>query len=140
MSWDIDSMRGPVLAADGGSAQFFAGAAREELLIPRCERCSKWLPPEAETCSDCAGLDLVWCTASGRGTLVTWTVVHKAPHASFAGQVPFSTGLIELLEGPWMLARLVGMDDAQVGAPMTAVFVHPEQGEHYPVFMPDPLG
>lgn len=74
--------------------------------------------------------------ARGTGRLVTWAVVHSPPHSAFADEVPYTTGYVELTEGPWLPARIIAAGSAalQQGAPMRVAFVHPSDGESYPVF------
>jgi uncharacterized OB-fold protein len=81
------------------TAPFFAGAAQEELLIPRCETCGDyvWYPQDA--CPRDAG-PLVWSPVSGRGTLFTWAVVQRAFLPAFEDRVPFVTALVALDEDP----------------------------------------
>jgi uncharacterized OB-fold protein len=43
---------------------------------------------------------------SGRGKLVTWTVIHIAP-CDFALQTPYVVGIVELEEGVRLTAQIV---------------------------------
>jgi uncharacterized OB-fold protein len=79
--------------------EFFAGAARGELLIPRCERCARWVWYPEEMCPGCGG-DLTWTPTSGRGRLFSWAVVHRPFLPAFAELVPFVTALVVLDEAP----------------------------------------
>ena len=80
--------------------EFWAGAARDELRIPRCESCGRlcWYP--RERCRACDGGELPWTAVSGRGTLFSWAVVRRALVSAFAQKVPFVTGLVALAEDP----------------------------------------
>jgi len=86
------------------TAEFWAGAAREEIRIPRCDSCSRlcWYPREA--CRHCKGASFTWETMSGRGTLFSWVVVTHAFLPQFVGLVPFVPALVALEEDP--LVRL----------------------------------
>ncbi|MCF2525926.1 Zn-ribbon domain-containing OB-fold protein [Yinghuangia soli] len=136
----------PILRRTPADAPFFDAAARGELLIRGCPACAYALPMDAYACphpEHPPGADgLGWLPASGRGTLVSWSSVHRAPHPAFAGQVPYTIALVELDEGPWLEARLVGADPAglRAGLRLRAAFVHPADpadGESFPVFAPD---
>ncbi|MEV6340483.1 OB-fold domain-containing protein [Nocardia vinacea] len=126
---------GPPVIRDERSAEFFEAAADDRLLIRKCLDCGHLLGPESRACA-CGSSDLEWHNASGSAALVSWSVVHHPPHPAFAEQVPFPIGLIELVEGPWINARIVGveLDQLRVGLPLHAVFVHPDEGDSYPVF------
>jgi hypothetical protein len=142
------------------SGPFFDAAAEDRLLIRRCAACGRWLDPEAGACYDCGAEDPGWAPASGRGTLVSWAVLH--PRASRADQpggtgglsrpgltgeadktgrdaVPTVLALVELDEGPWLHTGLAvtGPDaiaSLRAGQRVAATFVHPADGESYPVF------
>jgi uncharacterized protein len=115
----------PAVERDEASAGFFAAAARGELLVQRCTRSGDVLGPEARTCPSCGSADLAPAVASGRGTLISWAVVHQVPVPSLAAAVPYVTAVVELAEGPWLTVRLVDCDGTglRVGAAVAARFV-----------------
>jgi uncharacterized OB-fold protein len=78
---------------------FFAGAARGELVIPRCDACGDyvWYPQPA--CPRDGG-SLTWRAVSGNGSLFTWAVVRRAFLPAFEDRVPFVTALVALDEDP----------------------------------------
>jgi uncharacterized OB-fold protein len=82
------------------TAPFFAGAARGELLLPRCDACGRYVWYPAEQCPTCAGTSFTWTAVSGRGSLFSWAVVQRAFLPAFADQVPFVTALIAIDEDP----------------------------------------
>lgn len=107
------------------TAPFFAGAARGELLIPRCETCGEyvWYPQDA--CPHDQGA-LAWTAVSGRGTLFTWAVVQRAFLPAFEDRVPFVTALVALDEDPAvrLCTYIVGTapDRLVADAPVVATF------------------
>jgi uncharacterized protein len=86
--------------ADERTAEYFAGASRGELLIPRCDSCDRlcWYP-EAR-CPACGGEQFTWNPMSGRGRLFSWAVVRRAFLPAFADFVPFVTALVALDDDP----------------------------------------
>lgn len=127
-------MTWPTIERDAKSAEFFEAAAGDELVIKRCEDCEQALPPEAAVCTTCAGTALTWAPATGAGTLVSWTVVHRAPNHAYADLTPYIVGVVELAEGPWLYAS-VETEAPEAGQALRAEFRHPEAGEAYPVFV-----
>lgn len=125
----------PPIQRDIKSAGFFDAAAREELLIKRCERCEQLLAPEATVCTSCGHTGVRWRSAAGSGELVSWTIVHRAPNRAYADLVPYTVGIIELAEGPWLYGR-VEAPAPHAGLALRAVIVHPDDGESYPIFVP----
>ena len=115
----------PAVERDQASAAFFAAAARGELLVKRCPRGGDVLGPEARTCPSCGSVELTPVIATGRGTLISWAVVHRAPAEALAAAVPYVTAIVELAEGAWLMVRLVGCDATRlrVGLPVAARFV-----------------
>jgi uncharacterized OB-fold protein len=81
------------------TAEYFAGAARGELVVPRCEACDRWIWYPEPACPGCGGVP-VWTATSGRGRLFSWAVVHRAFLPAFAEMVPFVTALVALEEDP----------------------------------------
>lgn len=80
--------------------EFWAGAARDELRIPRCDSCGLlcWYP--RKQCRHCDGTTFTWDTMSGRGTLFSWVVVTHPFLPQFANLVPFVPALVALEEDP----------------------------------------
>ena len=122
------------LLRDTASAAFFDAAAEGTLLLRFSPSSGHWSAPTATACELTQALDLEWRAATGRGTLVSWTVV-PSPTADGVAPPPTVVGIVELEEGPWLTVQLV--DDAaghvHAGAPMTIEFVRPEGGEAVPV-------
>jgi uncharacterized OB-fold protein len=118
------------LERDDASAEFFDGCARGVLVIKQCDACGHFLRPDATVCSVCHTPGPSWADASGTGTLVSWIVVHRSPEAA-----PNLVGLVELDEGPWLHARLDGVDPLTL-AVGTALRVDFEDAgtERVPVF------
>lgn len=123
----------PAIERDAKSAEFFDAAARDKLMIKRCRGCDQALAPEAAVCTTCAGTALAWAPATGSATLVSWTVVHRAPNRALTGLTPYTVGVVELAEGPWLYAA-IQTAAPEVGQPLRAAFRHPAAGEAYPVF------
>jgi uncharacterized protein len=135
-----------IIRADDRSAPFFAAAARDVLLIKRCAGCDRWLDPGATGCPECGAADLRWEQAAGRGRLVSWAVLPAGKaEAAQAPDAPSVLALVELDEGLWLRTRLegtgatgtAGTAGLRPGLRVTAHFVHPGEGESYPVFRPE---
>ncbi len=113
---------------DGRTDPFFDGAAEGRLVVRRCSGCGDWLAPDASGCAECGSEELAWAEASGEAVLVSWATAHSRTGP------PAPLALVELAEGPWMYARLDSVDAPRVGLALQAAFVHPGEGESYPVF------
>ncbi len=82
---------------DALTGPYFAGAARGELVIPRCDACGDYVWYPQEVCPRDGG-HLTWQRVSGRGTLFTWAVVRRACLPACEARVPFVTALVALDE------------------------------------------
>ena len=123
------------ITRDDASAAFFDGTARGVLLLRRCDDCGRRSAPRTLTCPACHSARLAWEPARGTGTLASWTVVHHRP-ARGAPTPRTVAGLVELDEGPWLHARIDGIDPSRLraGLPLIVAFDRPADGEAIPVF------
>jgi uncharacterized OB-fold protein len=66
-----------------------------------------------------------WKPVSGRGTLHTFTVVHRGAKGFPLG-TPYVIAVVELAEGPRMMTNLVGVEPdpakVRIGMPLEVVF------------------
>jgi len=97
---------GPIPKPTPESLPFWQGALRGELLLQRCDDCSTIFFYPRAACPSCLSASLRWVPASGRGTLYSFVVNHRAPR-KFPVAPPFVVGLVQLEEGPRLMARIV---------------------------------
>jgi uncharacterized OB-fold protein len=115
---------------------FFAAAAAGRLELQRCAACGKlWFYPRP-ACVACGVAQYAWIVASGRGTLHSFSIVHRAPSEAFRARVPYVVALIDLDEGPRMMANIVGDDalEAAIGDPVEVLFEDRGEGRRLPQF------
>ena len=62
--------------------------------------------------------------ASGRGQVLTFTIVRRAVSEAYAADVPYVVALIQLDEGPKMMSNVVQCDPEtlKIGSPVQVVF------------------
>jgi len=96
---------------DERSAEFFDALAAGRLLIRRCLPDAHLSAPDVMFCAECGTPALEWVEAQGDGKLVSWTAIHGRPDETGATRVNVFVGLVELAEGPWLLARLLVDDE-----------------------------
>jgi uncharacterized OB-fold protein len=105
--------------------EYFAGTIRRELRVRHCRACGLHHHYPRMACPHCGSEDLEWVTASGAGTLHSFTVVRQNGIPPFHEQVPFVVGLVDLDEaGARFVAQLPGVppEQAQIGMRVRAVF------------------
>jgi uncharacterized OB-fold protein len=57
------------------------------------------------------------------GSVYSYTIVRRAPSAEFTDDVPYALALVDLDEGPRLLARLAAADPAGLACGARARFV-----------------
>lgn len=78
---------------------------RGELRFQRCVCGHAWLPPREE-CPSCLAADWRWEVATGAARLISWVVYHRAFHSALRDRLPYAVALVELAEGPRLVAQL----------------------------------
>lgn len=88
-------------------AEFRDGLARGDLLIQKCDECSRLNMYPRYACPHCQSQSLGWQRASGHGVLHSFTVLRLGAPEGFEGELPYAVGIVKLEEGVQLLARLV---------------------------------
>lgn len=115
--------------------EHFFEALREGRLIYQRSGESAWLPPRTE---DPVSLSTQWDwdEASGRARLVSWVTYHIAYHPYFEDKLPYKVGVIELEEGPRLIAPVdAASATLTIDCEMT-LDIREEDGWALPYFMP----
>jgi uncharacterized OB-fold protein len=110
----------PYPVPDRDTAPFWEGVRNGELRIQRCSACNRHVFYPRAICPHCMADALAWVTASGRGTVYSFTVVHRTSD-EFRAEAPFPVGLVELEEGVRLMARL-DVAEPVVGLPVQVAF------------------
>ena len=127
----------PVPLPDNTSRPYWEAAGRGELLYQECPACGqRQLYPRA-LCTACAGTP-EWRTASGRGTVHTFTVIRQNWAEPFREMLPYVVAMVELAEGPRLMSNVTDCDpeDVHVDMPVEAWFLPVEDGVALPMFRP----
>jgi uncharacterized OB-fold protein len=106
------------------SMPFWEAAAEHQLLLQRCADCGSWQHYPRALCANCWSTALAWSEAAGTGTVWTVTVAHRPGHPAWSADVPYAIAIVELDEGPRLLANVVGCppDAAAVGMRVRVAF------------------
>ena len=127
----------PLPAVDDVSRPYWEAAGRGELLIQECPACGhRQFYPRA-LCTACAATP-EWKTASGRGTVYTYTVIRQNWSEPFRSMQPYVVAMVELEEGPRMMSNVTDCipDDISIGMPVEVWFEPVEDGLAIPLFRP----
>jgi uncharacterized OB-fold protein/acyl dehydratase len=169
MDWRVLKFRPPQAAAPGGPAGqaragredapappaaaamrpaispdnefFWAGTLAGELRIQRCGECGALRHPPGPACLSCGRTTgQGYQVAAGTGTVYSY-VVHRHPPVP-GKQLPVIVALVELTEGPRVMAELTGIGPEQVriGLPVRTQFLRIDDELVLPGWRPDDRG
>jgi uncharacterized OB-fold protein len=101
---------------DSDTRPFWEATKQGELLIQYCPNCNRYQFYPRIICKNCLS-DIEWTVSKGKGTVYSFTVVHKVFNPEFKEKVPFIVALVTLDEGPRMLTNIVeaAMEDIKIG-------------------------
>lgn len=117
----------------------FLTAWREGVLkVQGCTDCGKTVFYPRPVCPHCWSDRLETQVASGRGKVVSYSVIHRPNDPAFNDEVPIVLAEVELDEGALMLARVIECEPAELKSGMRVELPVPQTGARYPlpVFVP----
>lgn len=118
------------------NAWWWQMAADGKLGIQRCTDCQTLRHPPRPMCGECRSIEWDAVTASGRGTICSYTVLH---HPQFPGyEYPLIIILVDLEEGTRFTSQLVKCDPQEVtfGMAVEMVIKEDPDGFKLPMFKP----
>lgn len=101
------TLRYPQPVTDSDNRPLLEGWRRGELYLQHCRGCGKAVFYPRPLCPHCWSGDLEWRKASGRGTVVSYSRIHRPNHPAFNEEVPIVLAEIRLAEGAALLARIL---------------------------------
>lgn len=115
----------PLPSVEPINQEFWDGLKARRFLVPKCQNCGDWNWIPYPACRTCLSEDQKWTEVSGKGKIMTFSVVHRAP-ITF-GKDPYGVVLLELEERPRSLVVLgntidTDLDSLKIGMPMKIVF------------------
>ncbi len=129
----------PVLPVESGETKPFWDACREgKFLIQRCDSCGKFQYHYRGFCSHCWFGEIKDYVASGRGTVWSYTVVHRNRTPGFKDELPYVCALVELEEGVKVLSNIINCDtdSVEIGLPVKLTFIRASEEWNIPMFEP----
>lgn len=107
------------------TAPYWRAAAEGRLAIQHCRGCDRYIHFPEPRCAECGSQDFGWDEVSGRGTVATFSVVHRSFVAGFDG-APYVIAWIDLPEQPGLrvFGNITGCapDAVRIGMPVELWF------------------
>jgi uncharacterized OB-fold protein len=103
--------------------QFYKFIAQDKLMAGKCTRCGKIHLPPRPLCDNCFSQQFTWTEVSGKGKLLTFSVIHIAP-PQFQDLTPYAVGIIQLENGakiPGMITA-IPQEQLRIGMDLTIDF------------------
>jgi uncharacterized protein len=103
--------------------QFYRFLGQKKLMAGKCLKCGKIHLPPRPLCDNCFSQQFEWVSVSGRGKLITYTVISIAPQ-QFQALTPYAVGIVEFensLKIPGMI-QSVTQQELKIGMKLTLDF------------------
>ena len=103
-----------------------------KLMGARCSGCGALFVPPRAICMRCHSPEMEWVEIKGEGRLVAFTCIAIGTTAmieeGYDRNNPYCSGVVELVEGPRVAARIEGVDTLnpktiKIGMPVKATFL-----------------
>ena len=126
----------PLPVANADSLPYWNAARERRLLIRKCNACGALHFMPRHLCPACWSDQLEWVEAKGTGSVHSFTIIRRAPMAAFAPRAPYVLALIDLDEGPRMMANVLGEDalSVRIGDRVKVTFEDRGEGAMIPQF------
>lgn len=126
----------PVPVANADSLPYWNAAREGRLVIRKCKACAELHFMPRHLCPHCWSDELEWVDAQGTGSIHSFSIVRRASDPAFASLVPYVIALIELDEGPRMMANILGADalSAAIGDRVQVTFESRGEAAKLPQF------
>jgi uncharacterized protein len=113
--------------------QFYKFLAQDKLMAGKCNRCGKIHLPPRPLCDNCYSQEFTWMDVSGKGKLLTYTIIHVAP-PQFQVLAPYTVGIVQLENGLRLPGMVSGVAEGQlkVGMELTVDFKACSAGQAWP--------
>ncbi len=120
--------------------QFFWDKCKEhELWLQRCQACQHVFFYPRLHCPQCLSDDVPGFRASGKGTLWTYMINHRAV-PGFEDDAPYAIAIVQLEEGPRMMSNIVGIENTPenlvLDMPLEVIFEDATEEISIPKFRP----
>ena len=116
----------PLPSVTDDTRPFWDACRRRELVVQRCTGCGAFRHPPSPVCWRCRRFPHEWARVSGRGTVFSFAVGHRAFMAELTEHVPYTVVVVALDDAPGvrLVSNLIGprAEEARIGLPVEVAF------------------
>ena len=131
-----DSHPKPLPVVTEENRPFWEGCRQGKLLLQYCDQCQQHQFYPRLYCMHCGSSNVRWVSASGRGVIYSYTVIHQNKSPEFVQDTPYNVVVVQLAEGPRLMSTIVetGLAELRIDMPVTVVFDVVSEDIHLPRF------
>lgn len=131
-----DSHPKPLPVVTEENRPFWEGCRQGKLLLQFCDQCQQHQFYPRLYCMHCGSSNVRWVSASGRGVIYSYTIIHQNKSPEFVQDTPYNVAVVQLAEGPRLMSTIVETDLAElrIDLPVTVVFDAVSEVIHLPRF------
>ena len=85
--------------------EWWAAAARQELVVQQCSSCNTFRHPPAPICFSCHSFESKLVPVSGKGEVISYILPHHPVHPALRDHPPYNVVVVELADAD---VRMVG--------------------------------
>jgi uncharacterized OB-fold protein len=113
--------------------QFYKFLEHRKLMAGRCLKCGKIHMPPRPLCDNCFSQEFEWVSISGKGKLLTYTVISVAPQ-QFQALTPYAVGIVQLESGLKIPGMIQGLKQEQlkIGMALSLDFISCSNTQEWP--------
>jgi uncharacterized OB-fold protein len=123
----------PMPREDADNAAFLAGWKQGRLVIQTCAACSKTFFYPRAFCPRCWSDRIEAREASGKGHIVSYSLVHRPNDPAFNDEVPIALVEVKLAEGATLISRVIDARPEEIRSGRSLILPPPEVGARYPL-------
>lgn len=95
----MSTMNFPLPTPNATTKPYWDACAEGELRYQQCENCGTVQLIPRSLCEHCQSQQLQWKTSQRQGTVLSFTIVYRAPLPVFKAQVPYAMAIVDMDEG-----------------------------------------
>ena len=123
----------PQPRADADNRRFLEEWREGRLVFQACGSCGHKFLYARALCPQCWSDALSWVSAKGEGEVVSFSLIYRPNDPAFFDEVPIALAEIRLLEGPALLARIVGAHPGSLKSGMLVCLLSKPEASRFPL-------
>jgi uncharacterized OB-fold protein len=129
----------PIPVIDSDSKIFWENCQNNILVLPKCQDCGDYFFYPRSICPNCMSDQIEWKEVSGNGKVYSYTIARRPAGKAFAAYTPYIVAIIQLDEGPRMMANIINVELSEISCEMRVQVVYQEINDSFKLPMFEPV-